>query len=55
MGLSPLGGKTHTTSTNLQLMFFWLKASEAAPKTATSVAPAATASSKPLALGVSTG
>jgi hypothetical protein len=31
----------------LQLMFFWLKASLAAPKMATSSAPAANARSKP--------
>ena len=36
-------------------MFFLLKASDAAPKMATSVAPAASAASKPLRLGVSTG
>src|SRR5688572_4340001 len=38
-----------------QLMFFCENASEAAPKIATSVAPAARAASKPLRLGVSTG
>ena len=36
-------------------MFFWEKASEAAPKIATSVAPAARAASKPLRFGASTG
>jgi hypothetical protein len=36
-------------------MFFCENASEAAPKIATSVAPAARAASKPLRLGVSTG
>jgi hypothetical protein len=38
-----------------QLMFFWEKVSEAAPNTATSVAPAATAASNPLTFGTSTG
>ena len=37
-----------------QLMFFWLKASLAAPNTTTSLAPAASAPSKPFMLGVST-
>jgi len=32
---------------HLQLIFFWLKASDAAPNTATSFAPAATAASNP--------
>jgi hypothetical protein len=36
-------------------MFFCEKDSEAAPNTATSFAPAATAASKPFMLGVSTG
>ena len=36
-------------------MFFCEKASEAAPKMATSVAPAASAASNPFRLGVSTG
>ena len=38
-----------------QLMFFCENASEAAAKTATSVAPAARADSKPLRFGASTG
>jgi hypothetical protein len=39
----------------VQLMFFWLKASDAAPKIATSVAPAATADSKPWACAAAAG
>src|SRR5215213_2325950 len=39
----------------LQLIFFFEKASDAAANTATSVAPAARAASKPLRFGVSTG
>jgi hypothetical protein len=38
-----------------QLMFFALKASEAAPKIATSSTPDAIACSSPLVLGTSTG
>ncbi len=39
----------------LQLMFFRLKVSEAAPNTAISMAPAARAASRPFMLGTSTG
>ena len=39
----------------LQLMFFRLNVSEAAPNTAISSAPAARAASKPSKLGTSTG
>ena len=50
-----MGSKRFRLSAMEQLMFFWEKASEAAPKMATSVAPASTAESKPFRLGVSTG
>ena len=52
---SATGRKRSRDSAIEQLMFFFEKDSEAAPKMATSVAPAARASSKPLRLGVSTG
>jgi len=43
--------KRSNDSAMLQLMFFWLKASLAAPKMATSSAPAAKARSKPCTHG----
>ena len=49
------GRKRSSDSAIEQLMFFFENASEAAPKTATSVAPAARAASKPFRFGVSTG
>jgi hypothetical protein len=42
-------------SAMLALMFFWLKLSLAAPNTAISRTPAASACSMPLSLGTSTG
>jgi hypothetical protein len=44
---SQTGRKRSKLSSMEQLMFFWLNASEAAPKTATSSTPADTAASKP--------
>jgi len=52
---SATGRKRSSDSAIEQLMFLRENASEAAPKTATSVAPAARAASKPFRLGVSTG
>src|SRR4051812_1662453 len=49
------GTKRSSDSAIEQLMFLRQNASEAAPKIATSVAPAARAASKPLRFGVSTG
>ena len=51
---STTGAKRSMLSAMLQLMFFWLKASLAAPKTTISSTPAATAPSKPFMFGVST-
>jgi hypothetical protein len=50
-----MGRKRSSDSAIEQLMFFCEKDSEAAPNTATSFAPAASAASKPFRLGVSTG
>jgi hypothetical protein len=50
-----MGRKRSSESAIEQLMFFFEKASEAAPNTATSVAPAARAASYPFRFGVSTG
>src|SRR5258706_9196431 len=55
LAASTTGWNRSSDSAIEQLMFFFEKASEAAPNTATSVAPAARAASKPLRLGVSTG
>jgi hypothetical protein len=52
---STMGRKRSSDSAIEQLMFFCEKDSEAAPNTATSLAPAASAASKPFMLGVSTG
>jgi hypothetical protein len=48
------GAKRSMLSAMLQLMFFWLKASLAAPNTTISSGVSCTAASKPLRLGVST-
>src|SRR6185295_11448497 len=55
LAASATGRKRSSDSAIEQLMFLREKASEAAPKIATSVAPAARAASKPLRFGVSTG
>jgi hypothetical protein len=48
------GAKRSMLSAMEQLMFFWLKASLAAPNTTISSGRSSTAASKPLRLGVST-
>ena len=51
---STTGAKRSMLSAMLQLMFFWLKASLAAPKTTISSGLSSTAASQPFRLGVST-
>ncbi len=55
LAASKIGVKRSIDSAIEQLMFRWENPSEAAPNTATSRAPAATAASKPFMFGVSTG
>jgi hypothetical protein len=55
LAASTTAAKRFRLSPMLQLMFFCENVSEAAAKIATSCAPASTAASKPLRLGVRTG